>query len=129
MKTYGRADVEINAFLTSVLVCEWSTSRSSHFNPGTRWIGGCLGPMAGLEDVEKRIFLTLQGLDLRPLARPARSQSLYRLRYPGSSESKIPPINVTKWRCATSFKLWPLYLDRKAHSTQCYKVQWMATPI
>jgi hypothetical protein len=30
--------------------------------------------------VEKRIFLTLRGLELRPLGRPARSQSLYRLR-------------------------------------------------
>jgi hypothetical protein len=30
-----------------------------------------------------RKFLTLLGLDLRPLGRPARSQSLYRLSYPG----------------------------------------------
>jgi hypothetical protein len=29
-------------------------------------------------------FLTLPGLEPRPLSRPARSQSLYRLRYPGS---------------------------------------------
>jgi hypothetical protein len=28
--------------------------------------------------------LTLPGLELRPLGRPARSQSLYGLRYPGS---------------------------------------------
>jgi hypothetical protein len=41
-------------------------------------------PIAGLDDVEKRKFLTLPGLELRPLGRPARSQSLYRLRYPGS---------------------------------------------
>jgi hypothetical protein len=33
-------------------------------------------PRAGLDDVEKRTFLTL--LELRPLGRPARSQSLYR---------------------------------------------------
>jgi hypothetical protein len=39
---------------------------------------------AGLADVENRKFLTLQGLELRPVRRPARSQSLYRLRYPGS---------------------------------------------
>jgi hypothetical protein len=32
------------------------------------------------EDVEKRKMLTLPGLLLRPLGRPARSQSLYRLR-------------------------------------------------
>jgi hypothetical protein len=35
-----------------------------------------------LHDVEKRKFLTLPGLELRPLSRPACSQSLYRLRYP-----------------------------------------------
>jgi hypothetical protein len=41
-------------------------------------------PRAGLDDVEERKFLTLPGLELRPFRRPARSQSLYRLRYPGS---------------------------------------------
>jgi hypothetical protein len=38
-------------------------------------------PRAGLEDLEKRKFLTLPGLELRLLVRPARSQSLYRLRF------------------------------------------------
>jgi hypothetical protein len=42
-----------------------------------------VGPRAGLDDVENRKFLTLPGLELRPLGHPARSQSLYRLRYPG----------------------------------------------
>jgi hypothetical protein len=42
-----------------------------------------LGPRAVLDDVEKRKFLILPGLELRPLGRPARSQSLYLLRYPG----------------------------------------------
>jgi hypothetical protein len=41
-------------------------------------------PRAGLDDMEKRKFLTLPGLELRLLGRPAPSQSLYRLRYPGS---------------------------------------------
>jgi hypothetical protein len=44
-------------------------------------------PRAGLDASEKRKFLTLPGLELRPLSRPARSESLYRLRYPGSLES------------------------------------------
>jgi hypothetical protein len=34
--------------------------------------------------VEKKQFLTLPGLELRPLGRPASCQSLYQLRYPGS---------------------------------------------
>jgi hypothetical protein len=50
--------------------------------PGTHWIGGWVDPRAGLENVEKRKFLTLPGLELRLLGRPVRSQSLYRLRYP-----------------------------------------------
>jgi hypothetical protein len=47
------------------------------FYPGINWIGGWVGPRAGLDDV-KRTFL-IQQLD-----RPAHRQSLYRLRYPGS---------------------------------------------
>jgi hypothetical protein len=41
-------------------------------------------PRAGLNDVEKIKFLTLLGLELRTLGRPACSHSLYRLSYPGS---------------------------------------------
>jgi hypothetical protein len=37
---------------------------------------------AGLDDMEKKIFSELPGL--KPLGRPACSQSLYRLRYPCS---------------------------------------------
>jgi hypothetical protein len=43
-----------------------------------------MGPRVGLDDVKKKKFLTLPGLELRPLGLPARSQSLYRLRYSGS---------------------------------------------
>jgi hypothetical protein len=41
-----------------------------------------VGPRAGLEAMEKRKILPLPRLELRPLGRPARSPSLYRLRYP-----------------------------------------------
>jgi hypothetical protein len=37
-----------------------------------------------MEDLEKRKFFTLPGLELRSLGREARSQSLYRLRYNNS---------------------------------------------
>jgi hypothetical protein len=90
MKAYGGVDVYIHIFLTSALVGgEWSAPRPGCFTPreralGTHWIGGWVDPRAGMDDVEKRKFLTLPGLELRPLRRPARSQSLYRLRYPGS---------------------------------------------
>jgi hypothetical protein len=74
--------------LTSALVGgEWPASRTGPFTPGerapgTRWIGGWVDPRAGLDDVEKRKYLTLPGLELQPLERPARSQSLYQLRNP-----------------------------------------------
>jgi hypothetical protein len=71
-------DVLIHIFLTSALVRgEWSTSRPGRFTfeeraPGTHWIGGWVGFRAGLDNLEKRKFLTLPGLELQPLGRPAR---------------------------------------------------------
>jgi hypothetical protein len=70
MKTYGEVNVQIHIFLTSALAGgEWSASRSGRFTSGeraagTHWIGGWVYPRAGLDAVEKRIFLTLQGFDL-----------------------------------------------------------------
>jgi hypothetical protein len=67
-------------FLTLALVGdEWSVSRPGRFTPGTNWIEGWVGLRASLDDLEKIKFLTLQGHELLPLGRPARSQSLYRL--------------------------------------------------
>jgi hypothetical protein len=40
-------------------------------------------PTASLDDLEERKFLTLPGLELRTIGRPARSRSVYRLHYPG----------------------------------------------
>jgi hypothetical protein len=73
----------MHVFLTSALVGgEWSASRPGSITPGggapgTYWIGGWVGPRTGLDDVERR-------LELLPLDRPARSQSLYRLPHPSS---------------------------------------------
>jgi hypothetical protein len=61
-----------------------SASRPGRFTPGerapgTHWIGGWVNPRASLDEVEVEEikFLTLPGLELRPLIRPARSQPLY----------------------------------------------------
>jgi hypothetical protein len=100
MKTYGGVDVYSHIFLTSALVGgEWSASRPCRFTAGenasgTHYTGGWLGLITGL-DVEKRKFLTLTGLKLRPLCRPASSQSLYQLHYPGSCWLHIIIIIVT----------------------------------
>jgi hypothetical protein len=54
--------------------------------PGTHCIGSWMGLRAGLDDVEKRKFLTLPGLEHQPPGHPTHSQSLYRWHYPGSLE-------------------------------------------
>jgi hypothetical protein len=82
MTAYGRVDVQIHVFLTSALLGgECSASCFGRITPGerapgTHWKGGWMGPRTGLDDM-KRKFLTLTGLELRPLCRPARNQSLY----------------------------------------------------
>jgi hypothetical protein len=91
MKADGGVDVQIHIFLTSPLAGgEFSASLPGLFTPGerapgTHWIRDWVDPRAGLDDLEKRKFLTIPGLELWPLSRPARSQSLYRLSYPGFS--------------------------------------------
>jgi hypothetical protein len=62
-----------------------------------------VGPRAGLDDVEKREFLTPPELELQPLGRRAHSQSLYRLRYPFytpvMSKKLFPhPLSVSKMK-------------------------------
>jgi hypothetical protein len=47
-----------------------------------------VGTRDGLDDVEKRKFLTLPGPELRPLGRPARNHRPYRLRYPGVTQDE-----------------------------------------
>jgi hypothetical protein len=94
MNTYGGVDVYIHVFLTSSLLGdELSASRLGRFTPEestrcTYWIGGGVSSTAGLDDVEKIKFLTLPGLELQPLCRPTRNQSLYQLRYSGSQKNK-----------------------------------------
>jgi hypothetical protein len=85
MKMYGGVDVQMYVFLTSALIGgEWLASRPGQRTPVPHWKVGSVDPRADLDDVEKRQFFTLPGLKFRVLSGPARSQSLYRLRYPGS---------------------------------------------
>jgi hypothetical protein len=51
---------------------EWPASEPDHFNPGTHWIRGWMGPRAGLESV-KKILLPLIEVETRFLIRPASS--------------------------------------------------------
>jgi hypothetical protein len=71
-------NVWVRIFLTSALVGgEWSASCPCRLTSGerarsTHWIEGWMGPRAGLDEVEKRKFLTLPGLELRPFGCLAR---------------------------------------------------------
>jgi hypothetical protein len=62
MKTYCGVEVQLHAFLISVLDGgEWSASRPGRFTareraPGTRWIGGWVGPRAVLDAVKRKIL-------------------------------------------------------------------------
>jgi hypothetical protein len=59
MKAWGSGGIA-PPFLTSALDgCEWSASRTGRFipreiAPGSQWIGGWVGPRAGLDRIEKR---------------------------------------------------------------------------
>jgi hypothetical protein len=80
METYGEVDIQIHDFLTSALVAgEKSPSHPVRFTPGerasgTHWKGGCMGPRTSLDDVDKRKFSTLPGLELQSFIRSACSQ-------------------------------------------------------
>jgi hypothetical protein len=95
MKTYGGVDVYIHIYLTSALFGgEWLASRPGRFTPeerapGIHFIGCWMSPRTGLDDVEKRKFLTLPRLEIRLLGRPARNQSLYRLRIPAPRKDEV----------------------------------------
>jgi hypothetical protein len=61
---------------------EWSASHPGCFTPRERvpsshYIGGWVCLRAGLDDLEKRKFLALPGLEREPLCDPVHNQSLY----------------------------------------------------
>jgi hypothetical protein len=68
----------MKAYGSGLVGGEWSTSCPGRITPKerapcTHWIGGWVDLRAGLDDLEKRKFLTLLGLEFRPLGRPAHS--------------------------------------------------------
>jgi hypothetical protein len=96
----GERQYSSTIFTSAVDGGEWSASRPGRFtpeerDPGTHWKGCWVVPRAGLDDVENRKLLILPGLELRPLGRPTRSQSLYRLRFPGSHSLSVRSIQFS----------------------------------
>jgi hypothetical protein len=62
-------------------------------------------PRTSLDDMEKIQFLTLSGLKLQDLGRPARGQLLYLLRYPGSHEVLSYISSLVWYFCSTGLCL------------------------
>jgi hypothetical protein len=55
MEAYWGVEVYLRTFLASALDGgEWSASRPDCFTPDTHWIGGSVGPGAGMDAVMKR---------------------------------------------------------------------------
>jgi hypothetical protein len=81
-------------FISALVVGELSASSPGRFAPrerapGAHCIGSWVNSRAGVDDVERRQILPVWRLELRSLGRPARSQSLYRLSYPGTRFQQI----------------------------------------
>jgi hypothetical protein len=84
----GGVDVLIHVFLTSTLVGgEWSASRPGCFSPGERAWYSLHTILGGAQNWRK--FLTIPGLEIRPLCRPAHSKSLYRQRWLGCYAKRL----------------------------------------
>jgi hypothetical protein len=121
-------DVWIHVFMTMALVGgECSASCPVRFTSGERvpftYLIGWIGPRTSLDDMEKENFLILSRLELLPLGRPARSQSLYQLRYPGSYAGFGRPINSSQV-CVTAItkvtetaSLKPVHCSKSTTST------------
>jgi hypothetical protein len=79
------------------------------------WVGARTGP----DDVP------LPGFELRPLGRPARSQALYRLRYPGSAHrtsSSAVKLQFVKFWVMTPCSLikWSSVLPASSVNSETY---------
>jgi hypothetical protein len=76
MLGFGVVDVLFHIFFTRALAGGvWSASpppppprrfTPRESAPGTHWIRGWVNPRASVDDVEKRKFLTLPGLEIQP---------------------------------------------------------------
>jgi hypothetical protein len=75
MKAYGGSGGIAPPFLSSALDWgEWSASCPGRFTPGkiapgTHWIGGWVGPITGLDSVDKKEILPLPEIANRPYSR------------------------------------------------------------
>jgi hypothetical protein len=79
MKTWGSGEIDPLFWTSALDGGEWSAFRHGRFTPGIHWIGGWVGPRAGLDAVEMRKIVQYRESNR---GHQARSPSLYRLSYP-----------------------------------------------
>jgi hypothetical protein len=102
VEAQGESMYSSYSFTTSAL--DWvSVTPRPRFTPrertsGTNCTGSWVGPRAGL-DTEATGIILLPGIEPRLPGRPVRSQTLYRLSYPGSV------VNFTELKLAVSVSL------------------------
>jgi hypothetical protein len=53
MKAHGAVDAQTHVLTSALVGGECSASNPRERTPGTHWIGGWMGPRAGLDDMEK----------------------------------------------------------------------------
>jgi hypothetical protein len=128
---HGGVDAQSHIFLTSALAeGEWSASHPGPGEraPGIQWIGGWVDTRAGLNEVEKRKFFTLLGLELQPLGSTAHSQSLYRLCYPSFLKNLDLDTNTDlSASIFGKFQITPFALCSGKKTMQCIRITRLAT--
>jgi hypothetical protein len=109
--------------------------------PGTHCLGGWVGPGIGLDDMNNRKILSLPGLELQPLRRPAHSQLLYQLHYSNSVKvcHDITKVWLTVRSCSVLFHhltslcwwisllYWGIKLYKKLVLWEIFSVQYSHT--
>jgi hypothetical protein len=101
----GKRRYRSYSFSTSALDrCEWSASRPGRAldpgkgPPGNHRTGCWVGLRAGLDtEATRKIFFSLSEIEPRSPGRPARSQILYWLSYPGSQNYRVTDY-YSRWR-------------------------------
>jgi hypothetical protein len=92
--------------------------------PGTHWIGGWVGPRAGVDAGARRKILCLcRG---SKSSRPVRSQTLYWLSYPGSSKLLQPIANDSDFKRSFIECLWNIINPLKLTGNYMYQLLWQS---
>jgi hypothetical protein len=82
----------------TVLISEWSASRLGCITPGETFPGSWVGTRAGLDDIKKLQFLTVQRQELRPPLPPGLTLCCRYTSHPRNCNSPQPLCRVVSYR-------------------------------